>query len=91
MASRVAGSILVVFGWAAFIVIYAVFYASGLTLFQNIAIIFASFLVGMALLGAMWASWGMKYGHSGMCDDVLKDREVRRAIRKSIKKVKKRK
>ncbi len=85
MASRVAGSILVVFGWAAFIILYAVFYASGFTLFQNLAIIFASFLVGMALLGAMWASWGMKHGH-GMCDDVMKDKDVKKAIRKSVRK-----
>ncbi len=88
MASRVAGSILVVFGWAAFIILYAVFYASGFTLFQNLAIIFASFLVGMALLGAMWASWGMK--HSPM-NEIMKDSEVKKAIRKSVRKAVKKK
>jgi len=34
--------------------------------YQNIAIILVSILIMSAILGASWASWGIKYGR--MCE-----------------------
>jgi uncharacterized RDD family membrane protein YckC len=62
MASRVAVSIIVFFGLLIFAIIYAAFYASSFSLFQQIAVIVVALLVAIAILGAMWSSWGIKYG-----------------------------
>jgi type VI protein secretion system component VasK len=62
MGSRVAASILVVFGWLIFLVVWLFFYAGKFTLLENLGIVIVAFLVGVAILAAAWASWGMKYG-----------------------------
>ena len=62
MASRVAVSIIVFFGLLIFSIIYVAFFASTFDLFQKIAVILVAILVAIAILGAMWASWGIKYG-----------------------------
>ncbi len=62
LASRVAASIIVFFGLMIFAIIYAAFFASSFDLFQRIAIIIIAILVAIAILGAMWASWGINYG-----------------------------
>ncbi len=61
MASRVAVSIIVFFGLLIFSIIYVAFFASTFSLFQKIAVILVAILVAIAILGAMWASWGIKY------------------------------
>ena len=61
MASRVALSIIVFFGWLIFIIIWFVFYASAYSLLENIAVIVVAFLVGIAVLAVSWATWGMKF------------------------------
>ena len=62
LAPRVAVSIIVFFGLLIFAIIYVVFFASSFSSFQQIAIILVALLVAIAILGAMWASWGIKYG-----------------------------
>ncbi|HLB71965.1 MAG: hypothetical protein OIN88_13520 [Candidatus Methanoperedens sp.] len=62
LALRVAVSIIIFFGWLIFAIIYMAFYASSFSLFQSIAIVLVVFLTGIAILGAMWASWGIKRG-----------------------------
>jgi hypothetical protein len=62
LGSRVAVSILVVFGWLIFLVIWLFFYAGRFTLLENLGIVIVAFLVGVAILAAAWASWGLKYG-----------------------------
>jgi len=59
---RVGLSILVVFGWAIFLISWLLFYAGNFNTYQNLAVVLLSFLVGMAILAASWASWGVKYG-----------------------------
>ena len=59
---RVGLSILVVFGWAIFAVIWLLYYGSNLSVYQNVAAILAALLVGVAILAASWAPWGMRYG-----------------------------
>ena len=62
LGSRVGVSILVVFGWLIFLVVWLFFYASKFTVLESIGIAIVAFLVGLAILAAVWASWGMKYG-----------------------------
>ncbi len=61
MRNRVAISILAGVGWLSFVLLYAAFWSGGYTLFQSIVIVFVSVLVLGGILGAMWASWGMRF------------------------------
>jgi hypothetical protein len=60
-AWRVGLSILVVFGWLAFLIIWLFFYAGDYDVFQNIAIFLVSIIIGIGILAAAWATWGIKY------------------------------
>jgi heme/copper-type cytochrome/quinol oxidase subunit 4 len=63
LASRVAVSIVVCVGWLIFLVIFLGFYAQGIkNVYRVLAIILASILVAVAILGSMWTYWGIKYG-----------------------------
>ncbi|MFQ6129778.1 MAG: hypothetical protein ACE5OT_03080 [Candidatus Hadarchaeaceae archaeon] len=59
-AARVAVSIVVGVGWLIFLILFLAFYADGFSIYQNLAIILASLLVMCAILGPMWAHWGIK-------------------------------
>jgi hypothetical protein len=43
-------------------IIHVVFIWEHFSTIQNIALIIISFLFGLAILGAIWASWGIKVG-----------------------------
>jgi len=60
-AWRVGLSIFVVFGWLAFLIIWLFFYAGDYDVFQNIAIFLVSIIVGIGILAAAWAMWGIRY------------------------------
>jgi len=66
LAWRVSLSIIVSIGWLVFLILWLFFYASDFNVYQNIAIILVSILIMSAILGASWASWGIKYGR--MCE-----------------------
>lgn len=76
LASRVAVSIVVGVGWLIFLVIFLGFYASGINVYRNLAIILASILVVGAILAPMWTYWGMKYG--GECENPPRKRPRQR-------------
>ena len=60
MGWRIAVSILAFFGVVIGIIVWLFFYAENFTVYQNIAVV-AVILVGfVALMGASWATWGMK-------------------------------
>jgi len=58
---RVGLSILIVFGWLAFVIIWLFFYADDYDVFQNIAILLVSIIVGIGMLAAIWVTWGLRY------------------------------
>ena len=62
MRWRVSLSIIMGVGWLAFLILWLAFYASDFNIYQNIAVVLASILLVGGVLGAAWASWGMKYG-----------------------------
>ena len=65
MRSRVAASTLLTVGWLSFVLLYAAFWATGFSLLQSIVIVLVSLLVLGGILGAMWASWGMRFARVG--------------------------
>ena len=66
---RVSVSIIVGVGWLVFLILWVTFYAAAFTLLENLVIVLVSLLIVGAILGASWASWGIKYGRKfGKCD-----------------------
>jgi hypothetical protein len=67
-AWRVSLSIIVGVGWLVFLILWLTFYAAAFTLLENIVIVLVSLLIVGAILGASWASWGIRYGRKfGKC------------------------
>jgi hypothetical protein len=66
MRVRVAASILLGVGWLSFVLLYAGFWVDGYSLFQSIVIVLVSMLVLAGIMGAMWASWGMRFARMGL-------------------------
>jgi len=62
LASRVAISILVLFGGLIAAIIYVAFFAPSFSTFQIIAVIVVVVLAIIAILGMMWVQWGIKQG-----------------------------
>lgn len=65
LALRVVISIIVFFGLLIVAIVYVAFFASSFSLFQQIAVIVVALLLATAILGAMWASWGMNLEKKG--------------------------
>ena len=66
MRWRVAAWILVGVGWISFVLLYAAFWSGPYSLFQSIVIVLVSFILLAGIMGAMWASWGMRFARMGM-------------------------
>lgn len=60
MGWRVATSIITFFGSIIGIILWLFFYAGNFNVYQNIAIVVVILLGFIAVMGATWASWGMK-------------------------------
>jgi protein-S-isoprenylcysteine O-methyltransferase Ste14 len=60
MGSRVAVSIITVFGLVIALILWLSFYASSYNVYQNIAVAIVMILAFIAIMGATWAPWGMK-------------------------------
>jgi len=58
---RVGVSIVVVFGWLAFLIVWLFFYAGDYDVFQNIAMFLVSIIIGIGILAAVWVTWGIRY------------------------------
>lgn len=62
--ARVLLSILGPVAWISFTLLYVAFWAQGFTLFQSIVVILVSLVILAGILGATWASFGMRrWGH----------------------------
>lgn len=53
----IALSIVGVIGWLVFILLYALYWSGGYSLFQNIIVTVVSFLVAGLLIGLLWLPW----------------------------------
>ena len=62
MGWRVTTSILTFFAFIIGIILWLFFYAENFNVYQNIAVVVVILLGFIAVMGATWASWGMKQG-----------------------------
>jgi len=64
---RLSTTILLGVVWLSFLILWLFFWAGSFDVYQNLAVIFVSIIVVIGLLGAMWASWGIRYAkeHEG--------------------------
>ena len=63
LGSRISASIITVFGWAIFLLLYFGFWANGFSAVQSAIVVAASVLFFLMIMGASWASWGLRrYG-----------------------------
>ena len=53
----IALSIVGVIAWLVFILLYALYWSGGFSLFQNIIVTLASFLIAGLVIGLMWTPW----------------------------------
>lgn len=58
---RVSVSIVTVFGWVSFLLLYFAFWAGAFSVLQSVVIFVVSILVFVAANGAAWAPWGARY------------------------------
>ncbi len=61
---RVAVSVISVFGWVIFVLLYFGFWADQFSGLQSAVLILVSILVFIAMNGAAWASWGVRYARA---------------------------
>jgi high-affinity K+ transport system ATPase subunit B len=61
MQWRVSVTILLITAWLVFILIYAFFWSGDFDLFQNVVMFIASLIALLGGIGAVWASWGMRF------------------------------
>ena len=61
-AWRVSLTIIVFFAMIVFVVLWLFFYADAFTLYQNLAVLLVVILIFLAVMGAAWAYWGIRYG-----------------------------
>jgi predicted ferric reductase len=62
MGWRVGVSIVTFFGAMIAVILWLFFYAGSFSVYQNLAVVVVILLAFVAVMGATWASWGMKQG-----------------------------
>lgn len=66
--NRPLGPIVVTFiaiiAWLVFILLYALFWSRGFTLFQNIIVTIVTLVIVGLLIGLNWVVWGMRHARS---------------------------
>jgi VIT1/CCC1 family predicted Fe2+/Mn2+ transporter len=60
MGWRVGVSIVTFFGAMISVILWLFFYAGSFTVYQNLAVVVVILLAFTAVMGATWASWGMR-------------------------------
>jgi hypothetical protein len=58
---RVAVSVVSVFGWLSFVLLYFGFWSTPFSVTQTVVLVIVSMLVFVAVNGATWASWGIRH------------------------------
>jgi len=57
--SRVAATVIVCVGWAAFILLWLVFYAGNFDFWQNLAMFIVSVIVAIGIVAVIWIKWAL--------------------------------
>jgi len=56
----VVATMLVVIAWLVFILLYALYWSNGFSLFQNVVVTIVSLVITALLIGLGWVIWGSK-------------------------------
>ncbi len=59
-SNRIIATIVALFGWFAFIVLYLAFYAGGFDFWQKLAVFLASGALVIAIVAIVWVKWSIK-------------------------------
>jgi hypothetical protein len=59
---RVGASIVIGLGWLSFMIVWLFFLAGPYSIYQNLAIVIVSLILGFGSLVAIWVSWGLRLG-----------------------------
>ncbi len=54
-------SILALVAWLIFILLYALFWSNGFSLFQNVIVTVVSLIITGLLIGLGWVVWGLRF------------------------------
>jgi len=60
IGKRAMGTVAVLFGWLAFIVLYLAFFAGSFDFWQKLAIFIASGAIVIATVAVIWIRWALK-------------------------------
>ena len=60
IGTRAIGTVAVLFGWLAFIVLYLAFFAGSFDFWQKLAIFIASGAIVIAAVAVIWIKWALK-------------------------------
>jgi hypothetical protein len=60
LQAKVIGTVIALFSWLTFIVLYLAFFAGGLDFWQKMAVFIASGSVLICIIAVMWIKWAMK-------------------------------
>lgn len=58
--ARVAGTVVALFGWLAFIVLYLAFYGVNFTFWQSLAVFIASGAIVLGIISLLWIWWALR-------------------------------
>ena len=60
MGAKAAGTVAVLFGWLAIVVLYLAFFAGGFDFWQKLAVFVASGAIVIAIVAIIWIKWALK-------------------------------
>ena len=60
LGAKAAGTVAILFGWLAIIVLYLAFFAGNFDFWQKLAIFIASGAVVIAIVSVTWIKWTLK-------------------------------
>jgi phosphate starvation-inducible membrane PsiE len=60
LGAKAAGTVVILFGWLAIIVLYLAFFAGDFHFWQKLAVFIASGAIVTAIVAVMWIKWAVK-------------------------------
>lgn len=60
LQSKVIATVIALFGWLAFIVLFLAFFPANLDFWQNLAVFIASGSIMICIIAVLWIRWAME-------------------------------
>jgi high-affinity Fe2+/Pb2+ permease len=62
----IVATILTVIAWLVFILLYALYWSNGFSIFQNVIVTVVSLVIAGLVIGLEWVVWGMRHARRWM-------------------------